>query len=425
MSIQYFQILMSEIQFLHREIANLTNNQVHLLDLDDNNLSEIKFQILPNGGPYRHAKLDFKLKVPFSYPAQAPLLRCESLFLHPNISPEGDVCVSLLNAWSPDYCLADIIKGTLTILYEPCFEDPLKFIPSELPFQELVDCSLSGLRVLGISFPRNEHWCKNTAIAFKTTCPFSDFPQTKYRKLFQEKSSAAAIAAKFYDEEDIDINFHQIIVPTRFVCNVSQSSHEPPLQVAIVIKRANSENMSFRIMERKTSLKTIDLILDITSQSKSQECKVVSMRPQKTLSYSPWPLFLVPGCKIRSHVILDLQSIYSGTKDFQLASPYLCALQTLLRISRKQPRAIFVTFRPNFSICHLKLNSTTRRLDPDWLVDSWHFGKSYRYLLFRLVEVQCDRCLIDPSSYSAAFILLARCFIRFCLFPNTCILTCH
>lgn len=85
-----------------------------------------RVEIRPLEGPYRAALIPFSLRVPLTYPFQAPKLRCLRRLLHPSIDQEGNVCLNILRLdWSPVLSLNVVIWGLLALLLEPEAEEPL------------------------------------------------------------------------------------------------------------------------------------------------------------------------------------------------------------------------------------------------------------------------------------------------------------
>ncbi|KAI3427128.1 hypothetical protein D9Q98_007065 [Chlorella vulgaris] len=71
----------------------------------------------------------FPLTLEFShdYPTKPPRVKFPAGFYHPNVFPQGDVCLSILNpqkGWRPSITVKQILVGVQGLLDEPNIEDP-------------------------------------------------------------------------------------------------------------------------------------------------------------------------------------------------------------------------------------------------------------------------------------------------------------
>lgn len=122
---------------------------------------EIELEICPIEGFYNGGSFKFHCKIPQDYPNSPPDFKCLQRIYHPNIDPEGHVCLNILRSdWKPTLTLQLIFAGILHLFLEPNPNDPLnkeaanqlaKF-PSD--FQRTVDNSMCGRTVNGVSFDR-------------------------------------------------------------------------------------------------------------------------------------------------------------------------------------------------------------------------------------------------------------------------------
>jgi Ubiquitin-conjugating enzyme len=72
---------------------------------------------------------------PDDYPAKPPECRFNPPLFHPNIWPEGDICLSILNvekSWRPTISMIDILKGLQALLDDPNPSDPANREASDL-----------------------------------------------------------------------------------------------------------------------------------------------------------------------------------------------------------------------------------------------------------------------------------------------------
>ncbi|KAJ4460234.1 putative rub1-conjugating enzyme e2 [Paratrimastix pyriformis] len=91
-------------------------------------------RIHPPTGCWAGGEFDFLFNVPPTYRFDPPKVRCITKpIYHPNISPDGDVCLSILReAWSPVMNIQACIFGLLYLFHEPNSSDPLNHEAGEL-----------------------------------------------------------------------------------------------------------------------------------------------------------------------------------------------------------------------------------------------------------------------------------------------------
>ncbi|KAF7256342.1 hypothetical protein EG68_06080 [Paragonimus skrjabini miyazakii] len=135
--------------------------------VDDENI--FKWQVLIMGPPdtlyeggYFRAELDF----PRDYPNRPPKMRFITEIWHPNIAPNGDVCISILHEpgedrwgyerpderWLPVHTVETIITSVISMLAEPNPDSPAN-----------VDAAVSCFRLLISS-----HFRKNFVRIFRS-----------------------------------------------------------------------------------------------------------------------------------------------------------------------------------------------------------------------------------------------------------------
>ena len=103
----------------------------------------------------------FDIKIPSTYPHDAPKVICRTKIYHPNINMEGAVCLNILrNDWNPVLGINSVILGLVFLFIEPNPDDPLNHEAAELmrvdykTFKNTVKSSLKGEKVNGVEFPK-------------------------------------------------------------------------------------------------------------------------------------------------------------------------------------------------------------------------------------------------------------------------------
>lgn len=82
--------------------------------------------LCPSDGPYADGSFLFEVRVPSGYPHEPPKVRCLTRVYHPNIDPQGNVCLNILREdWSPVLSLTSIFLGLSVLLDSPNADDPL------------------------------------------------------------------------------------------------------------------------------------------------------------------------------------------------------------------------------------------------------------------------------------------------------------
>ncbi|KAK3995108.1 ubiquitin-conjugating enzyme/RWD-like protein [Cladorrhinum sp. PSN332] len=128
--------LMGEIKALRKE------KWIHFSDHEDDNINILRWQFalmvinsdsVFNGG-YFKAEMTFSEE----YPYQPPKFRFLVPFTHPNIYPDGQLCISILHKpgedvmsgetaserWSPLHCAESVLRSVLLLLDDPEINSP-------------------------------------------------------------------------------------------------------------------------------------------------------------------------------------------------------------------------------------------------------------------------------------------------------------
>ncbi|RWS16374.1 NEDD8-conjugating enzyme UBE2F-like protein [Dinothrombium tinctorium] len=98
-----------------------------------NELHKLDLTIQPDDGFWLGGKFKFSIFVPEDYNLVPPKVKCNTRIWHPNISEEGEICLSLLRessidglGWAPTRTLKDVVWGLNSLFTDLLnFEDPL------------------------------------------------------------------------------------------------------------------------------------------------------------------------------------------------------------------------------------------------------------------------------------------------------------
>ncbi|XP_046397128.1 NEDD8-conjugating enzyme UBE2F-like isoform X2 [Ischnura elegans] len=108
--------------------------------LDPNTLYDFYLFVTPDEGHWHGGRYLFHIYVTEEYNMAPPQVRCMTKLWHPNISEDGDVCLSLLRAssvdgmgWAPTRTLKDVVWGLNSLFTDLLnFDDPLNIEAAEM-----------------------------------------------------------------------------------------------------------------------------------------------------------------------------------------------------------------------------------------------------------------------------------------------------
>ncbi|KAH3899874.1 probable Ubiquitin-conjugating enzyme E2 7 [Saccharomycodes ludwigii] len=125
--------LLKELQHLNKDCPE----GIIAAPISDDNLFEWDCLIQgPPDSPYENGVFNAKLNFPSDYPLSPPKLIFTPSILHPNIYPNGEVCISILHPpgadpnmyelaeerWSPVQSIEKILLSVMSMLSEPNVE---------------------------------------------------------------------------------------------------------------------------------------------------------------------------------------------------------------------------------------------------------------------------------------------------------------
>ncbi|EEH03250.1 NEDD8-conjugating enzyme Ubc12 [Histoplasma capsulatum] len=83
--------------------------------------------IEPDEGMYKGGSFKFNFDIPeHDYPFEPPRVKCTQRIYHPNIDPQGNVCLNILrDGWTAALDVQAVAFGLLHIFIHTTYEDPL------------------------------------------------------------------------------------------------------------------------------------------------------------------------------------------------------------------------------------------------------------------------------------------------------------
>ncbi|OHT04359.1 Ubiquitin-conjugating enzyme family protein [Tritrichomonas foetus] len=110
---------------LQKDIDDL-DSSVKVSFPNPNDLKHFITRIIPDSGLWKGGVFDFDIKIPEEWPIEPPEVSIITRVWHPNLSENGDVCLSLLSEhYTPVISISHIIAGLQYLFCEPNPRSPL------------------------------------------------------------------------------------------------------------------------------------------------------------------------------------------------------------------------------------------------------------------------------------------------------------
>lgn len=110
---------------LQREYADLSKR--YSINLERENIFEWLIKIPgPDSTPYYGGMFIVKISFPTEYPLRSPSVEFQTKIFHPNISPDGKICLGVIGTgWKITYNIMDVISDIVGVLSTPDFDNPV------------------------------------------------------------------------------------------------------------------------------------------------------------------------------------------------------------------------------------------------------------------------------------------------------------
>lgn len=110
---------------LQKDLDEL-DKSINITFPDKNNIKHFHIRITPEQGIWKGGVFDFSFKIDEEWPHKAPNIKAITRIWHPNISENGEVCLSMLKeSYNPTISIGNLIAGLQFLFCEPNPQSPL------------------------------------------------------------------------------------------------------------------------------------------------------------------------------------------------------------------------------------------------------------------------------------------------------------
>lgn len=91
------------------------------------------FILSPEDTPFEDGTFRLVLRFDETYPNKPPSVKFISKMFHPNVYPDGQLCLDILqNRWSPTYDVSSILTSIQSLLHDPNPNSPANALAAQL-----------------------------------------------------------------------------------------------------------------------------------------------------------------------------------------------------------------------------------------------------------------------------------------------------
>lgn len=115
---------------IQKELSDITRDPPSSCSagpVDENNLYEWQATMMgPADSPYSGGVFFLHITFPTDYPFKPPKVSFTTKIYHPNINPNGSICLDILkDQWSPALTISKVLLSISSLLTDPNPDDPL------------------------------------------------------------------------------------------------------------------------------------------------------------------------------------------------------------------------------------------------------------------------------------------------------------
>lgn len=116
---------MALLRCLNKQLKEMENDPPSMCDARPADPSVDMFNWIgfirgPDGTPFEGGKFPLSIRFPTDFPFKPPRIRFTTRIYHPNVGPEGDICLDILHdKWSPALSLRSVLVSICSLLTDP------------------------------------------------------------------------------------------------------------------------------------------------------------------------------------------------------------------------------------------------------------------------------------------------------------------